>query len=52
MDISAKEERQNERAAVRRLLMYWGNAERTRTDKERQTATVDEASESEYDREP
>ena len=52
MDISAKEKRQNERAAVRRLLMYWGNAERTRTDKERQLVAVDEEIESQYDLHP
>lgn len=52
MDISANEKRQNDRAAVRRLLMYWGNAERTRTDKERQLVTVDEEIESQYDLHP
>ena len=52
MDISAKEKRQNERAAVRRLLMYWGNAERTRTDKERQLIAIDEEIESQYDLHP
>lgn len=52
MDKSDKEKRQNERAAVRRLLMYWGNAERTRTDKERQLVTVDEEIESQYDLHP
>ena len=42
MDKSDKEKRQSERAAVRRLLMYWGNAERTRTDKERKLIAIDE----------
>lgn len=45
-------ERQNERAAVRRLLMYWGNAERMRTEKERQLIAIDEEIENQYDLRP
>lgn len=52
MDKSDKEKRQNERAAVRRLLMYWGNAERMRTEKERQLIAIDEEIESQYDLHP
>ena len=52
MDVSTKEKRQNDRAAVRRLLMYWGNAERTRTDKERQLIAIDEEIERHYDLHP
>lgn len=45
-------ERQSERAAVRRLLMYWGNAERTRADKERMLISVDEELDAQYDLHP
>lgn len=48
----ATQERRDERAAVRRLLMYWGNAERTRTEKERKLVAVDEEIESQYDLHP
>lgn len=48
----ATRERRDERAAVRRLLMYWGNAERTRTEKERLLISVDEEIEAQYDLHP
>ena len=48
----ATRERRDERAAVRRLLMYWGNAERTRTGKERLLISVDEEIEAQYDLHP
>ena len=48
----ATRERRDERAAVRRLLMYWGNAERTRTEKERLLISVDEEIETQYDLHP
>lgn len=45
-------ERQSKRAAVRRLLMYWGNAERTRADKEQMLISVDEELDAQYDLHP
>jgi hypothetical protein len=48
----ATRERRDERAAVRRLLMYWGNAERTRTEKEQALIGVDEEIEAQYDLRP
>lgn len=44
--------KREERAAVRRLLMYWGNAERTRADKEQLLISVDEEIEALYDLRP
>ncbi len=53
MTTKAKDdERKAARAKVRRLLMYWGNAERTKTEKERQIIEVDEEIESQYDLRP
>ena len=48
---TANDRREN-RAAVRRLLMYWGNAERTRTDKEKELVAVEEEIETLYDLRP
>lgn len=45
----AETRKREERAAVRRLLMYWGNAERTRADKEKMLINVDEEIEAQYD---
>lgn len=44
--------KQKERAAVRRLLMYWGNAERTRAEKEQLLVSLDEEMDALYDLRP
>lgn len=46
------DDRKTARAKVRRLLMYWGNAERTKTEKERRIIEADEEIESLYDLHP
>ena len=45
-------DRREKRAAVRRLLMYWGNAERMRTDKEKMLVAIEDEIESQYDLHP